>query len=117
MNMRLLLFTLLVFPGLAAAEVSDKAASSGALIGQGVVFAIVVFFAARFRWWLGFAGLAFGLFLLAGTVDLVSDRFVGQALLREQGSQYFVLAFGSDVAVVFSAIVGGITGWRRRRPA
>jgi hypothetical protein len=117
MNMRLIGFVLLLLPGPAAAEVSDKAASIGILVGQGIIFAVMVFFAARYRWWLGFAGLIFGLFLLAGTVALVFDQFVGQALLHEQGIPYFVAAFASDVAVLLSAIAGGIIGWRRRHAA
>jgi hypothetical protein len=117
MRMRLTLFILLLFPAVVAAEVSDKAASITLLAGQGVFIATAAFFAARYRWWFSFAGLAIGLILLANTLDLVSDRFVGQALLHEQGSKYIVAAFVSGAAVLVAAITGGIVGWRRRRVA
>lgn len=117
MNTHATLLLVLVLPISAWAEVSDKVPSIGFLLGQAAVFAAIAFVSARYRWWLALVGLAWGLMMLWGSVDLLSDPFLGQALRQEQGDKYFIFAFAGDIAVVLGALAGGVLGWRRQQAA
>lgn len=59
--------------------------------------AAVLFFAARFRWWLSIplALIPFG--LLVSTWQLMRDDFVGRGLWQEQGWPYFASLWASSL--------------------
>lgn len=117
MNTRATLLLVFVLPIAAWAEVSDKVPSIGFLLGQAAIFTVIAFVAARYRWWLALVGLAWGLMMLWGSFDLLSDPFLGPALRQEQGDRYFMFAFAGDIAVVLGALAGGVLGWRRQQAA
>jgi hypothetical protein len=113
----IVLALLLVMPGLAAAEVSDKMPTIPAILIQGAVVGTVLFALCRFRWWFVALGIPIAVWFVAGTVALWLEAPMRQALLQEQGGIYFISAAIADVLVVAGTVGGALLGWRRRHAA
>jgi hypothetical protein len=109
----IVLALLLVMPGLAAAEVSDKMPTISAILIQGSVVGAVLFALCRFRWWFVALGVPIALWFAAGTVALWLEAPMREALLHEQGAVYFFSAAMADVLIVVGTVAGALLGRRR----
>lgn len=98
----------------ALAEVSDKAATMSQHWYVAVPLTIALYFAGRFRWWLGaFLGIL-PTFLLIGAIEMALDPHVGRGLWREQGWLYFMSLWSSDMLMLAAMTLGIYQGWRRQ---
>jgi hypothetical protein len=97
---------LLFITSLAFAEVSDKMPSISRIWVEGMIIGFVGFFLARFRIWTGAIFFIFTLFFCIGTYGLISDPFVGKAIIAEQGVPYIVAVCGSIILMVAPLLIG-----------
>lgn len=107
---------LLLSSGLAPAEVSDKAPSVTELWLAPLALCAFALLAGwvRKRW---FVFLLSGvcLALAYGTYDLVSDPYIGPALVTEQGSIYIGSAYGNVLVSLLGCAIGILLAFRRRQ--
>lgn len=106
---------LLLSSGLALAEVSDKAPSVTELWLAPLALCTLVVLAgwARKRWFVFLLG-GVCLALAYGKYDLVSDPYVGPALVAEQGTVYIGSAYGSVIVSLVGCAIGILLAFRRR---
>ena len=113
----LLLLVLSAAPSIALAEVSDKMPTIAYILVQAVGVASVAFFLSWFRWWLVFLGLAACLFFIVGTISLWQEIPMREALLKEQGGEYFWALVIADTTVLAASVFGARLSWRQRNAA
>jgi hypothetical protein len=109
----ILSLAVIFFPASAFAEVSDKMPSITRIWVQGAIVGGIGFLLACYRIW---AGLIFGLvtvFFCIGTYDLISDPYVGPAIIAEQGKPYLFAVYGSIIMMSVSLIIGLYIRFRR----
>ena len=75
----------MLLPQFAFAEVSDKIASVPLMWIDGLVFGVIGLAMAYKKWWLVFIGVSVSLFFFSAAQDLETDRYLKDAILREQG--------------------------------
>jgi uncharacterized membrane protein len=112
--MRLLILLIALLPLGAFAEVSDKIASIPLMWGQAIVFGGISFFLASKKWWLSLVGFVLFLAMSTGTYDMQSDKFMREAVVKEQGEAYFIIGYISSVIVAFLTASGIFYGYLRR---
>ena len=111
---RALGFLAFALPQSALAEVSDKAASISDHWTTSLPIAAVALLLGGWRWWLAIpvAGL-----LVVNTwrdVTMAMDPYVGAALWQEQGLNYFISLWASDLVLAASLVAGFYWGWLKR---
>lgn len=107
---------ILLSSGFAQAEVSDKAPSVTQLwLAPLVLCALAVLAGWACKRWFVFLLSGGYLALAYGTYDLVSDPYVGPALVAEQGSIYIGSAYGSVVVSLLGCAIGIVLAFRRRK--
>lgn len=99
---RIFLFGIL--PSSAFAEVSDKAASIEQLLVSAAIVSITAATLILWRVLAGIAATVVALGIASMHYDLVREPFIGAHLIREQGSIYAWVAYGSG-AVVYASVV------------
>jgi hypothetical protein len=102
---------LLTLPGLALAEVSDKVPHEMDIVAFAAVSAIISFFVASRRWWLGAVGVSLTVLAIVGAVDLLELR---EALWAERGLAYFLCIGVALIAIPIATSAGIVRGWRQR---
>ncbi|MCP3848822.1 MAG: hypothetical protein GY694_01100, partial [Gammaproteobacteria bacterium] len=80
---------ILLIPGIAVAEVSDKMATQQSILMTGVIVGIVAMLSGYFKWWISLIFLLFVILTVIGTISLWNEYHMREALLHEQGWQYF----------------------------
>jgi len=114
--MKWMLLFLLILPSVAFAEVSDKMPSIPEIMIKGIVIAVVVFVAGRFKWWLGLVLLPIAVLFVVGAISLWNEAGMREALLKEQGWVYFgALGFQSFI-ISLATVVGAIIGFKKQAP-
>jgi len=111
----ILSFVVMFFPASVLAEVSDKMPSITRIWVQGAIVGGIGLVLAYYRMW---AGLIFGIvtaFFCIGTYDLISDPYVGPAIIAEQGKPYLFAVYGSIVLMSAPLITGLYIRCRQRR--
>jgi hypothetical protein len=109
----ILSLVVMFFPAPAFAEVSDKMPSITRIWVQGAIVGGIGFLLARYRIW---AGLIFGLvtlFFCSSTYGLITDPYVGPAIIAEQGKSYLFSVYGSIIMMSVPLIVGLYIRFRR----
>ncbi len=111
--------SVLLLPTVAAAEVSDKIPSIGFLWLESLAFAGLAVVLARLRWWLPAVLLPVTLVFVAGSLDQMSDPYLGPAIWAEQGWPYVISLYGSSALFVLAqgAALWFGRGWHRARHA
>ena len=95
------------------AEVSDKIPSFARLWIQGAGAAIVGFLAARFTRWGWLVPIAFSALLLFSAWDMFADKHLAEAIRREQGANYELVAWISAALPLAATLLGYLA--RRRQ--
>ena len=114
--MKWMLLFLLFVPSVAFAEVSDKMPSITEIIIKGIVIAVVVFFAGRFKWWLGVLLLPITVLFVVGAISLWNEVGMREALLKEQGWVYFGALGLESFLIGLATVVGAIIGFKKQAP-
>lgn len=105
-NIIILLFLIFILPEIAFAEVSDKVPSIFGLWVEGVGVGFLGFFSAKCRIWAGTLVGLVSIILCISHYDLISDPFVGPAIVKEQGDLYISSVYGSMVLLIAPLIAG-----------
>lgn len=109
-------FVGLLLPACAFAEVSDKMPSITRLWGEGFIVALFGYLSARYRIWTGILFGLFSLFFCFGTYSLLSDPYVGPAIIAEQGNPYLFTVYGSIILMLTSLVAGFLVNLKRKKP-
>ena len=105
--------TLILIPSLAFAEVSDKMPSISKILFEGMIVGCVGFLLGRFRIWTGAIFFIFTLFFCIGTYGLISDPFVGKAIIAEQGAPYLIAVYGSIALMIIPLITSILLRYKK----
>lgn len=112
--MKWIALILLLIPSVAIAEVSDKMPSISNIVLQGSIIAVFIFFAGRFRWWLGILLSPVFILFVVGTISLWNEEGMREALLKEQGWVYFGALTFQSLIIGVATLFGAILGYKRR---
>lgn len=115
--MKYLLFILFTVPSEALAEVSDKIPSILNIWIFGVVGTVVLFVLAYFSRWLFFLGLGFVGIMTYGSISMITEPHLGEAIIREQGLKYPVSLFATDLLMLCGAVGGYLMLCRKNKNA
>lgn len=99
------------FPSVSLAEVSDKIPSILSVLITGLLVGVVLFFIARFRWWLGVLLSPIPMVLVAESFSLWNEKAMQEAILIEQGWVYFGVLGMQGIFVLTGAVTGIIFGY------
>ncbi|HJX31545.1 MAG TPA: hypothetical protein VJ624_06805 [Thermodesulfobacteriota bacterium] len=91
---------------LAFAETSDKMSTITRIWIEGLIIGWVGFFAAMFRFGSGILYSLTTVFFCIGTYGLISDPYVGPAVIAEQGTAYIPSVYGS-ILLMLVPLIGG----------
>ncbi|MFT3734522.1 MAG: hypothetical protein QM776_05815 [Rhodocyclaceae bacterium] len=106
---------LLLSSSLALAEVSDKAPSVAKLWLMPIALcALAVFIGRARKRWAIILLTVICLALAYSTYDLVSDPYVGPALLAEQGTMYIGSAYCGAIVSLTGCLIGALLAFRGR---
>lgn len=111
------LYFFLLLPTSAFAEVSDKAPSLEQLVVSALIISAVAVPLILWRALPGIVATVVAIPLASLNYDLLLDRFVGPALIQEQGAAYAWVGYGSAAAVYVALVAAWAHRYRRRRHA
>ncbi|MBU2983984.1 hypothetical protein KO528_01355 [Saccharophagus degradans] len=116
MNKRLTyIFSLIFICSACYAEVSDKMPSNIENLLKAIIVGLFCGFLSWFRWWLGAIGVIVFILSVVGIVSLWQEVHMREALLHEQGWNYFgSLVIGSLFILVFTAAGAYMSLCRRK---
>ena len=97
---------MLLVPGMALAEVSDKIPSMVNLVVSGLVVSVLAFILAIRNLKLALINVLILAWFLEGFWWLWSDAALREAVLHEQGGIYFVLLIGRILLLLLASILG-----------
>jgi hypothetical protein len=101
-----ILFTILLIPNELYAEVSDKVPSIARVWLTGIFLGTIGFAAATYRKWAAIVAGIISLTFCYVHFSVISDPFVGKAIVKEQGSKYVLSVYGSITAMLLPVLVG-----------
>ena len=104
-----------IVPEIAFAEVSDKVPSILGLWVVGVGVGFLGFFSAKYRIWAGAIVGVVSIFLCISHYRVISDPFVGPAIVKEQGNLYILSIYGSMVMLIAPLIAGFLFNHSKHR--
>ena len=108
---------LLITPGMAKAEVSDKIASIPELWVTAALVGFLLFVVSRVWVRVGLILLPVTAFLGYAALEPILDPYIRPAIFAEQGDIYFAAAYTTAGLMVTAHILGLWLGLRRRRAA
>lgn len=109
--------SLLLFSGPSAAEVSDKIPSISEMIWWGLALGLATLVLCCFRWWFSCLAVLLAIFLALGVFGLWEEPYMREAVLHEQGIEYFVVMGAQSALVLLGAGVGSWLSPSRRKGA
>jgi len=106
---------LILLPSLALAEVSDKVPTISQLWSQGFIIGLIAFMGSIYRIWTGVISGLLALFFSFYISQILTDPFVGSAIINEQGTSYIIAVWGSIVLMIFLLTIGFVINLRKRK--
>lgn len=91
---------------------TDKLASVPQLWGQGLLFGVLLFLTARYRWWLAIPLMPLAVMYFTSAFDLWNDPIMRQAIKVELGYSYVLSLFIAESLLIVGLVVGVIFNWR-----
>lgn len=107
-----LALAMLLHPGIALAEVSDKEPAAGLFWTVGIGAAILCLLGTRIRPWLGTTFFILAVLWFVSVFLEIHSSDVGPHLLKEQGAAYYWQAYAAFGAVLGGFAIGYL--WHRR---
>ena len=101
-----LLCILIIFPTVAQAEVSDKIWSVSGMWQLSIIVGAILMAGSYWKWPVVLAALLVSFVMASGVYDMAADKFMSQAVIAEQGPDYFVNGYLSAALVPLLALLG-----------
>ncbi len=111
---RALFGILIFFPAVAQAEVSDKIWSVPGMWLFSIIVGAILMAGSYWKWPVVFAALIFSFIMISGIHDMATDKFMYQAVVAEQGRDYFTNGYLSAALLPLLAILGVFARKKRR---